>query len=639
MKKIFLFIILCIFCGLNVFGQSSNKKAQALFEQALSKYSAMEFSEAVSLCDKALKLDAKFADPYLLKAGIAAERKEFRDEINFLNSALKLKPDDEVILSGLGDAYFELHDYREAVSYYKQLLSLERVTVKYRDKAAKNIETAEFRITAMANPVDIKPENLGINVNTVYNDYFPSLSATGSTLVYTIEVPQTASNPQLPKTQEDIYITYRKDGGPWQQARSIGAVINTTNNEGAPFISSDGRVLLFTSCTCPDGLIKCCDIYYSYLKNGEWTYPKPLPSPVNTNYWESQPAFSADNTTLYFVSNRPGGFGGKDIWYSRLTGDGLWSEPVNAGENVNTAGDESSPLLHADNKTLYFASDGHIGMGGQDLFVSRLQPDGTWGKPVNLGYPINTEGNETRLAVSVFGNKAIISSDREKDKLLDLYEIELPASVRPSRTLLVAGSVKDRKTSAPLTSDYEVVDLTSRKTIGRGKTPKDYINLMLFLPEGRDYALNVSSEGYFMNSLNFSLRNIPDSVTKKYIEIALDKPVAGSVITLKNVFFDTDKYEIKPQSFYELDKLADFLTANQGIKVEIGGHTDNQGSEAHNKTLSENRAKAIVKYLTDKKISPERLKAKGYGASQPCADNSTEEGRAKNRRTEVKITE
>ena len=639
MKKIILTILLNICFSFVVFSQSNNKKAQAFFDQALNKFSAQEYSEAIQLCDKSLKLDANFVEPYLLKAEIAANRKEYKEEINYLNSALNLKPDNDMILFGLGEAYFELEDYKKSIENYNKLLKLDRADQKYRDKAVKNIEIARFRINAMEHPLDIKPKNLGINVNTIYNDYFPSLSANGNILVYTIEVPQTSQNPLLPKTQEDIYITYRRDGAQWQQARSIGAVINTTNNEGAPFISSDGRILLFTSCTCPDGLIKCCDIYYSYIKNGEWTFPKPLPSPINTNYWESQPAFSADNSVLYFVSNRPGGYGGKDIWYCRLIGDGVWSEAINAGPEVNTEGDESSPLLHADGKTLYFASDFHTGMGGQDLFVSYLQDDGTWGKAINLGYPINTKNNETRLAVSVLGNSAVIASDREDNKLLDLYEITLPENIRPKRTLYVAGIVRDRITSNPIISEYEVVDLSQKKIIQKGKTPKDFVNLTLFLPEGKDYALNVTADGYFMNSVNFSLKNIPDSVSKKYIEIDMDKPVSGSIITLKNVFFDTDKYEIKPQSYYELDKLVTFLSENKSIKIEIGGHTDNQGSDIHNKELSENRALAILKYLESKKISSNRLKAKGYGSSKPCADNSTEEGRQKNRRTEIKIIE
>ncbi|MEE6208481.1 MAG: hypothetical protein VZR95_10545, partial [Alphaproteobacteria bacterium] len=361
-------------------------------------------------------------------------------------------------------------------------------------------------------------------------------------------------------SQEDIFITKRTDNdAQWQQAKSIGANINTYNNEGAPFLSADGKILLFTSCTCPDGMIKCCDIYYSYLTNNGFTNARALPAPVNTNYWESQPAFSADNKVLYFVSNRPGGFGGKDIWYCELTENGKWSEPKNAGENVNTKGDESSPFIHADNQTLYFASDGHIGMGGQDLFVSHLQEDGTWGKAQNLGYPINTKGNETRLAVSVFGNSAIISSDREGKTKLDLYEIQLPKSIQPKRTLLVKGLVKDNKSGKPIKANYEVSDVNDNKKIQNGSTDTDYINLMLYLPEGNDYALNVNADGYLMNSMNFSLKNIPDNITVKYIEIGLDKILVGNIVTLENIFFDTDKYELKRESYYELNKLIDFL--------------------------------------------------------------------------------
>lgn len=618
---------------------SSNKKATALFDQAISKYSAQEYPEAEALCDKCLKMDPKFVEPYLLKAEIYANEYKLDAEIECLKSADALKPNDATITVGLGDAYFEKDDYKSAMGYYRALLAMDRVPEKFQKKAHRNIELAEFRVSALANPVDISPRNLGPNVNTRYNDYFPALSADAKTMVYTIELPQTASNPLLPVVQEDIFITKRTEDGPWQQARSIGAIINTNNNEGAPFLSADGKILLFTSCTCPDGLIKCCDIYYSYNKNGEWTFPKALPEPVNSGSWESQPAFSADNRTLYFVSNRPGGFGGKDIWYCQLMGNGRWSEPVNAGENVNTPGDESSPFIHADNSTLYFASDGHLGMGGQDLFVSRLQDDGSWGKAVNLGYPINTKGNETRLAVSVFGSTAIISSDREEQHLLDLYEIDLPQSIRPKRTLLVQGQVFDSKTSDPIVSGYEVVDLASNSAIQKGSTEASFNNLMLYLPEGNDYALNVESPGYLMNSMNFSLKDIPDSVSIKRIELGLMKLQVGSTVTLENIFFDTDKYDIKPESYYELDKFADFMLKNPGIKVEVGGHTDNSGSESHNQLLSQNRAKAIRDYLVSHSVDPKRLTFKGYGSQKPCVENTTKENMAKNRRTEVKIIE
>ncbi len=619
---------------------SQNKKAIATFEEALNKYSAQSYSEAITLCDKCIKLDSNFTEPYLLKAEIAAAKKEFNEEIDYLKSAIQLQPNDATILIGLGDAYFELDNYNEAVNYYKNALSQSRITEKLQKRAQNNIEISNFRISALNNPVEINPKNLGEKVNTIYNDYFPALSADGNTLVYTIELPQTSNNPLLPVSQEDIFITKRKNNeNDWQQATSIGSNINTFNNEGAPFLSADGKILLFTSCTCPDGLIRCCDIYYSYLYNGGFGNARALPQPINTNYWESQPSFSADNKVLYFVSNRPGGYGGKDIWYSELLGDGKWSEPKNAGENVNTKKDESSPFIHADKHTLYFASDGHIGMGGQDLFVSHLQEDGSWGKAQNLGYPINTKNNETRLAVSVFGNTAIISSDREENHKLDLYEIELPQSIQPKRTLLVQGFVKDNITQKPIKANYEVINLESKAKIQEGKTDVDYINLMLYLPEGNNYALNVESEGYLMNSMNFSLKNIPDTVTTKYIEIGMNPIQKGNIITLENIFFDFDKANLKPESYYELNKLLEFMQNNPSIKIEIGGHTDNKGSAAYNMTLSQRRAESIVNYLVSKKIDSNRLKAKGYGSTQPRVNNDTEENMAKNRRTEIKLIE
>ncbi len=617
---------------------SGNKKAVALFDQALGKYGAEMYTEALALCDKSLKLDPAFVEAYWMKAEIYEKKAQYDNEIASLDKALALRPDDATTITALGDAYFAKYDNPKALEYYNKLLQLDRATEKLTKHCIKYKEIAEFRIKAMANPVDYNPQNLGPYINTRYNDYFPSLSADGNTLVYTIELPQTSQNPLLPQTQEDIYISRRNDGQPWQQARSIGAIINTHNNEGAPFLSADGRILFFTSCTCPDGMIKCCDIYFSYLKDGDFTMPRRLPAPVNTGAWESQPSFSADGKTLYFVSNRQGGYGGKDIWYSTLTGAGRWSEPRNCGPNVNTDGDESSPFIHADNRTLYFSSNGHIGMGGDDIFVSRLQDDGSWGPATNLGYPINTASNEGRLAVSVFGNTAIIASDRDTSRRLDLFEINLPKHIQPSRTLLVEALVKDSASNAPIRADYEVVALQTAKALQTGNTDNANIpNLMLYLPEGQDYALNVRADGYLMNSMNFSLRNIPDSISKKRIEIALSKPEIGTTVTLANIFFETDKYDIMPESHYELDKLVDYMRNNPSIRIEIGGHTDNAGSEPHNIELSTNRAMAIVNYLMAHQIPPSRLSYKGYGSSMPCAPNDSPENMAKNRRTEFKI--
>ncbi len=641
MKKFF-FIIFMIFMPMLSFGQyhTSNKKAIVAFEQALNDYAAENYTSAMVGVDKALKTDVAFIEAWWLKSEIAAKQNDNKGEVDALLSAYKIDQGNETTICGLGDAYLNAYKNDSAIYYYQQLFKLPVLTEKIRNSANIKLETAKFRKNALEHPSDIQPINLGGKVNTIYNDYFPAISADGNTLVYTIELPQVSQNPLLPVTQEDIFITKRDSRtGLWQQARSIGSAINTYNNEGAPFISADGRILFFTSCTCPDGMIKCCDIYFSVNRTDGWTLPQQLPSPVNTSAWESQPSFSADGKTLYFTSNRKGGFGGKDIWFSHLNDDGSWTEPENAGPNVNTDKDETSPFIHADGQTLYFSSNGFIGMGGQDLYVSKKQADGQWGKPINLGYPINSKGNESRLSVSVLGNKAIISSDRNTDTKIDLYEINLPQQYRPHRTFFVEGSVIDAKTGTPLKSHFELVNLQTRQIVQTGNTIDDYYNILLFLPKGNDYALNVASDGYLMKSVNFSLKNIPDSVTKKYLEIPLDKILTGKTVVLENIFFETDKYDLKPESYYELDKLLKFLDENPTLKVEIGGHTDNVGSSEHNAILSKKRALTIVKYLSDNGISISRLTAEGYGDSKPCADNSTEQGRAKNRRTEFKIIE
>lgn len=623
---------------------TSNKKAIQTFEQAMSKFRAESFDEADALADKAFKMDPKFVEALWLKADIAHSQMKFADEVPVLKQALKLRPGDENTILGIADAFYLDYQNDSAVAYYNQILAMPRIAEQHRNRVQKNIENAKFRIHALANPLDIKPKHLGGKVNTVYNDYFPALSADAQTLVYTIELPQTKNNPLLPYTQEDIFITYRNDPhSPWQQARSIGAAVNTMNNEGAPFITADGSKLLYTSCTCPDGLIRCCDIYYVELDQApNYGFPKKMASPVNSEYWESQPCLSADNRTLYFVSNRQGGFGGKDIWYCTRNDNGTWNGPFNLGPEINTSGNETSPFIHADNSTLYFCTDARVGMGGQDIFVTH-NVNGKWTEPKNLGYPINTRFDETRLAVPVFGSTAIIASNRDTaltgETSIDLYEISLPQPLQPHRTIFVQGTVYDNATKEPLKSQFQLVNINTGDTLQTAFTEPKQVNILLYLPIGYDYALNVSADGYMMNSKHFSLKDIPDGVERFDIDVPMEKITAGTTIVLNNIFFETDKYDLRRESDYELGRLIKFLNDNPKIKIEIGGHTDNTGSEQHNRLLSQNRANSIVTYLISKGIAPARLTSRGYGSSSPAAPNDTPENRAKNRRTEVKVVE
>lgn len=357
-------------------------------------------------------------------------------------------------------------------------------------------------------------------------------------------------------------------------------------------------------------------------------------SPINTRDWDSQPSLSADKQTLYFARETPDA--GSEIFMSKLQPNGKWGYPERLDSNINTPGREATPFIHPDNQTLYFASNGHPGFGDMDIFFSRRQPDGSWGPAVNLGYPINTADEDASLVVAADGKTAYFASDRSDSRgQLDIYSFELYPEARPMRTLFVRGYVYDAKTKRRLIGNVELFDLETGKIAATVRTDR-VGNYMVPLPTGKDYAFNVNRKGYLFYSDNFSLKNKPsDSMFVRDIPLVpLD---TSAVMVLYNIFFDTRQFTLKPGSEVELNKLLGLMQENPTLITEISGHTDNIGMDKDNMILSERRAQAVVKYLVDKGIPAERLQAKGYGETQPVAENNTPGGRAANRRTEFKI--
>ena len=316
--------------------------------------------------------------------------------------------------------------------------------------------------------------------------------------------------------------------------------------------------------------------------------------------------------------------------------NGQWSEPENLGPDINTIGDESCPFIHADNQTLYFTSNGHQGYGGDDLFVVRKGEQGKWGIPKNLGYPINTIENEGSMVITADGSTAYYASDRSDTRGgLDLYTFTMRNDIQPIKTLWVKGKVFDKKTGKGLPSAVELTDLTTKETISKVQTDETG-NYLITLPVGKDYAFNVNRRGYLFFSDNFPLsQKLPDSTYN--IDIPLQPLEANATVILKNIFFDVNKYELKTESQVELDNVVKLMKENPTLKIQINGHTDNAGKPADNITLSNNRAKAVVDYITSKAIDAKRLFYQGFGDKVPLADNKTEAGRAKNRRTELKV--
>jgi outer membrane protein OmpA-like peptidoglycan-associated protein len=342
------------------------------------------------------------------------------------------------------------------------------------------------------------------------------------------------------------------------------------------------------------------------------------------------------------VSNRKGGKGGMDIWKCSLKGFSewgrpIWGNPVNLGDSVNTPGNEMSPFIHSDGKTLYFASDYWPGMGGYDIFYCHQKNDSVWSSPQNIGYPINSHKDEQGLVVDASGLNAYYSSDRPGSKGMDIYSFELYKNARPNPVSYIKGKVVDEDTGLPVCAKVELIDLDNSKSVIKGESCWEKGEFLMCLPLGKEYAFNISKEGYLFYSDNFKLREITNIIDPYILDIKLKKIKIGSSVVLRNIFFNTGSFELLPESKIELQKLIDFLNLNKSLIIEIGGHTDNVGRADLNLKLSESRAKEVYKYLMSQNIDPARMKYMGYGLTMPVGPNDTPEGRALNRRTEFRI--
>ncbi|MBM3415488.1 MAG: flagellar motor protein MotB [Bacteroidetes bacterium] len=638
--KTALLILYCTFCILGfVFcaaGQpydpsKVNKKAVALYTQAQERAEDENYISAAGLLLQAVEIDKNYVDAWLALGSVYATLKNYNSSAGYFEKAFAL---DSAYTINFKFTY--AHQLAGLGQFEKALAAIHELFAKAPPKNATRLKEAEarrrsyeFAVNYAKNNRDTSyvfaPQNMGSAVNSGESEYFPSLTIDGNDLVFTRK---------LSGDNEDFFSCTKKTSGDWDIAKPVTG-INTSLSEGAQHISSDGGWLVFTGCYRPDGF-GSCDIYISYKTPGGWTTPENMGRLINSDQWESQPCLSPDKRDLYFASKRLGGYGGSDIYVSHLQPNGSWGYPQNLGPGINTPGDEQCPFIHADNQTLYFTSSQWQGYGDEDLFYARKQRDGRWSTPVNLGYPINTIDREGTLFIAADGKTAYYASDRSDSKGgLDLYSFELRESIRPFKTLWVKGKVFDKKTRTGLVSSVELIDLAGQQVISKTETD-DAGNYFITLPVGKDYAFVVNRKGYLFYSDNFWMAgHSPDSTYQK--DIPLTPIEINASIVLKNIFFDINKWELKPESQAELDKLVQLLHENPSLKIEISGHTDNVGGPADNLTLSNNRAKAVVNYLISKNIAVSRLNSKGFGETRPVADNKTEEGRAQNRRTEMKV--
>ncbi|WP_017257741.1 OmpA family protein [Pedobacter arcticus] len=607
---------------------SNSRNAIKSYEKARSLLDLNEFEQAGSELIAAIKQDGEFIEAHLLLADV------YRVTFNYLKAKENYKQAFKINPNFAPERYYyfaeselKTGDYEQALNHYKLYKSQGNPSIERIVLADKYIKDCEFAIEALKNPVPFKPENLGPNVNTAEQEYLATITTDENTLIFTRQINR----------NEDFYRSY-KNGDSWTKATYLSNNINTPSyNEGAQCLSPDGQFLFFTGCNRPDGLGRC-DIYVSQKEGEGWSKPVNLGFPINTKGWESQPSLSADGKTLYFVSDRRGGFGSYDIWKSDIDEEGKWAMPVNLGPNINTPYDEQSPFIHPDNQTLYFSSNGWVGLGNKDLFISRLDTAGNWGLPKNLGYPINTYGEESGLTINASGTKAYFSSDNFNGYGgFDIYSFPLPENIRPVAVNYVKGVVFDAETKVRLGALVDISDLQDEKTLHISYSDRIDGTFLTTLSTGKEYSINVSKDGYLFYSENFSIEK--NQIGKPIIiEVPLQKIAIGKKVVLKNIFFDSNKFDLKPASKTELQKLIEFLKENPKTEIEISGHTDDIGNDQSNLILSQNRSKAVYNYLISNGINSKRLTYKGYGESTPMADNNTEEGRANNRRTEFTIT-
>ena len=623
---------------------STNKKAIKHQQEGKIAYESHKDADAEKNFLKAIEEDKNFVEPHIAIAYLYMEQNKNKDAINHFQQAININAKFfPKCFYDIALAQFETGLYDDAAKNLQQFISFERVSPLLKEQAQVYLKSAQFASEALKHPKPFNPVNMGPGVNSADYEYFPSITADGSTFVFTRNYRMKGT-----AAQEDFFMS-KKNKDVWQAAVPLNE-INSSGNEGAPSISSDGNYMFYASCAGLYGDYGdpsrkgygSCDIFFTQKNNGKWTNPVNVGPPINSSNWETQPSFSSDGKTLYFIRGMVSreGVKNQDIYVSQVEDNGKFSVPVRLGNNINTPGREESVYIHPDNQTLYFTSDGHTEtMGGLDIYMSKKQADGSWGPAINLGYPINTWNDENSLLVGPSGQVAYFASDREGGYGgLDLYQFELPVDVRPSNITYVKGKVYDAITKQPLQSNVDIFDLDTQQPIAKALPDANGVFLVV-LPAQKNYLMNVNQEGYLFYSDNFSLKDKVADYDKPFsVDIPLQPIDTGISIELKNIFFDVDKFDLKPESKTELDKLVSFLTKNKTIKIEIGGHTDSDGNKKANQLLSYNRAKSVYDYAVKAGISALRLTYRGYGDSKPKVPNTTSENKAKNRRTEIKIT-
>jgi outer membrane protein OmpA-like peptidoglycan-associated protein/tetratricopeptide (TPR) repeat protein len=621
---LFLLSVIFFISAFSAQAQNDANAAKKIYDKAIIAIDNRNYEESIQLLNTSLLKDSNFIYSYLTLFQLYLDLKKNDKAISIFEKGLN--KDSSAFLPyyvKYASAYASMGNYQKAFEIVNPIRNNAPAYLK--QKALDLLQICTF---AIQHPVDtiIKVTNVGDSINTAAAEYFPTVTVQDSLFLF--------MRRNSYKREDFYYSTITPNG--FTKAQPLSDSLNLADKKGSPSLSSDLQTLYYAADYAERGYGRY-DIYKVEKTKTGWSLPKNLGQNINSDFWESAPSISPDGQALYFCSNIPGGYGGIDIYVAYKNENGAWGEAQNLGPNINTAGDEQTPFIHADNKTLYFASSGWPGYGGSDLFMSRKKIDGSWSKPINLGYPINTIDNEGSIAVASDGAEGYIASDRIDSRGgLDIYKVILSHNTRANKTYYLKGIINEAGTLNALAGTVRLVDPSDTSSYMQVDVNKSG-HFVLALPYFDSLGIQVNSPNHEFasmlltadsvarlagNTLCFSLASIEKQFTKNF----------------KNVFFEINSAQLMPSSNVELNALVTYLMNTPNAHILIEGHTDNTGNNAANLTLSSNRAQAIAQYLINKGITKNRISTKGYGASKPISDNITQSGRAQNRRTNFTIS-
>ena len=606
-------------------------------------YRYLEIGAALDFIDVATECSPNYADAWFLKAQIFKERKDPRLE-EVLGKALSIDAQLHP------QAWIDLAQARWEVGRYESgqetLEHIEDLGLEFNTEGQARLNWVrkgiEYSLDVMSRQHEFdQAVPVSGELNSTDEEYYGAVDLSGSRIIFTRSSHSGFDNSIQVGAEggEDLFQSYLNENGDWSPPVPLQG-INTKMNEGAPSLSGNGQVMVFVACqTLRDdyGIRRgkgSCDLFESTYDETTrtWTIGQNMGAP-NTTGWESQPTLSADGNTLIFAKSSAGQREPSNLVVCTRLSTGGWSKPKPLPGLVNTPYTEESPFLHPDGKTLYFSSDGHPGLGGLDVFASRLQKDGTWGEPENLGPGINSFGKDNSLIVMPRGGIAMFATSRE-DNQLDFWQSTLPVHARPIEVAALRGKVVHAETAEPIDAHVTLIDLETGQVIGQMKSSQGS-GFVMPLPNQGNYSLEASAPGFLFGMTMYKQKE--DVMRDPFVTIALEPISTGKSFVLDAILFDLGVSTLSSSYQAGCERLAQWMIQNENVRIMVVGHTDNVGDASSNQTLSRDRASAVADFLVSRGVPSSRIQWGGRGEEDPIADNSTEEGRSQNRRVEVTI--